>query len=355
MESSKKSRLPLLFLSVCLIALLIVINWPKEKANNNYRARTVSVKTTPAVVADFTDEVEALGTAKANESVIITAQYSDIVESIHFSDGDKIKKGDILVELVKFEEVAKVKELEANLLESTAKLNRFKELLAKNVSSVSERDDQRAKTNALQARLNNAQAILNNLTIRAPFDGQLGFREVSVGASIRNGDTITSLDDIETIKVDFAIPERFFPTLHIGQTIAASNIAYPDELFSGKVTSISSRVDPTTRTIVIRAEIPNQSAKLRPGMLMAISIVRDVSKVLQLPESGIIPFEDRHFVFVVEDNIAKRKYVEVGRRKPGVVEIISGLRSGEEVVVEGALKLRDGASVKTEQISVGSK
>ncbi len=350
MESSKTSRLPLILLSLCLIALLVVINWPSEEAGGKYRARVVTVKTTPALVAEFTDEVEALGTAKARESVIITAQYADVVETVHFNDGDKVAQGDILVELVKAEEIAKVKELKANLEEAEVKLNRYNELLAKKVSSISERDDQRAKTSALRARLNSAQAVLNNLTIRAPFAGQLGFREVSVGASVRNGDTITSLDDIEVIKVDFAIPERFLPTLHIGQNIAATNIAYPDKSFQGKVTGISSRVDPDTRTVVIRAEIPNKTAQLRPGMLMAISIVRDVSQVLQIPESGVIPFEDRHFVFVVEEGVAKRKYVELGRRKPGVVEIVSGLANGEDVVTEGSLKLRDGVQVKTETL-----
>lgn len=348
MQKNTTSRLPLILLSLTLVAFIVYLLIPSQDTVGKRQARVVSVKTAPVLNAEFTDEVEALGTARANEDVIITAQYSDIVESIHFSDGDKVKKGQILVELMKNEEAAKVEELQANLAESKSQLNRYEELVQKNVASISVLEEQRAKTQSVQAQLHSAEAVLDNLTIRAPFDGQLGFREVSVGASIRNGDVITSLDDLDVIKVDFSIPERFLPTLSVGQNISAGSIAYADEKFIGKITSIGSRVNSETRTVSIRAEIPNDQLKLRPGMLMAITIVRSIDQVLQLPESGIIPFEDRHFVFVIEDNIAKRRYIETGRRKPGVVEVLSGIAENENVVVEGALKLREGAAVKVE-------
>ncbi|OUS23311.1 hypothetical protein A9Q98_15690 [Thalassotalea sp. 42_200_T64] len=346
MENSPSSRLPLIVLSLMLAALLVYLNWPETEQNNQHFSRVVSVKTAALMMAEFSDEFEALGTAKANEEVIITAQYSDIIESIHFDDGDTVKKGDILVELAKAEEQAKVKEYQANLDESTAQLDRFKELLKKNVGSIAQRDEQRAKVESIKAQLLSAKAVLDNLTIRAPFDGQLGFRQVSVGALIENSDVITSLDDVKTIKVDFAIPERFLTTVNVGQLIAATNVAYPGLKFNGKVTSIASRVDTITRTIQIRAEISNLNGKLRPGMLMSIIVERNVERILLLPEGGVIPFEDRHFVFVVEDDTAKRVNVVVGRRKPGIVEIASGLAEGTQVVVEGALKLRDGAKVK---------
>lgn len=347
MESTNSSRLPLIILSGLLIALLVYLNWPKPEAVKKYNAHVISVKTAKLIMAKFSDEFEALGTAKANEDVIITSQYSDIIESIHFNDGDVVKKGDILVELGKAEEQAKVQEYQANLDESTAQLNRFRELLKNNVGSIAQRDEQLAKVQAIKAQLRSAEAILANLTIRAPFDGQLGFRQVSVGALIENGETITSLDDIETIKVDFSIPERFITTVRVGQLIAATNIAFPNVKFNGKVTSISPRVDAVTRTVQVRAVIPNTPAKLRPGMLMSIILERNIEEVLQLPESAIIPFEDRHFVFVVEDGSAKRVDVVIGRRKPGTVEIISGIDEGTNVVVEGALKLRDGTKVQT--------
>ncbi|TKB47501.1 efflux RND transporter periplasmic adaptor subunit [Thalassotalea mangrovi] len=346
MENKSVSRLPLILLAVVLTALIVYLQWPENVAEEQRRARQVSVKTTPVIKAEFSDEFEALGTAKANEQVMITAQYSDIVESIHFEDGDRVNKGDVLVQLENTEELAKVNELQSNLEEAEAQLKRYNNLLERNVGSVSQRDQQLAKVQSIRAQLKSAHAVLNNLTIRAPFSGQLGFRQVSVGALVTNGDRITSLDDLDSIKVDFAIPERFLPTVSVGQSIKASNVAYPEEYFSGTVTGISSRVDSLTRTIQIRAQLPNLERKLRPGMLMGITIKRKVVEIMQLPESAVIPFEDSHFVFVAENGVAKRKPVVIGRRKPGIVEIVSGLELSEEVVIEGALKLRDGAQLK---------
>lgn len=355
MENNSPSKLPLILLSLLLVVFIIYLFIPSQENTRKRQARVVTVKTVPVINAEFTDEVEALGTAKANEDVIITAHYSDVVQSIHFNDGDKVNKGQILVELMKNEEVAKVDELQANLTESKSQLKRYQELVEKSVASISVLEEQRSKTQALQAQLDSAKAVLNNLTIRAPFDGQLGFREVSVGTSISNGDTITSLDDLTIIKVDFSIPERFLPTLSVGQNISARSIAYANREFAGKITSIASRVDPQTRTLFVRAKIANDDLKLLPGMLMAITIVRNVDNALQLPESAIIPFEDRHFVFVIEDNIAKRRYIETGRRKPGVVEVLSGISENENVVIEGALKLREGAKVRVDKGLVEDK
>ncbi|WP_371188844.1 efflux RND transporter periplasmic adaptor subunit [Thalassotalea maritima] len=347
MENNKTSHWPIFILAAILLALLIYINLPEEQQSRSRGARVVSVVTSPAVIADFSDEFEALGTAKANEQVMITAQYSDIVESVHFEDGESVTKGQVLVELAKDEEQAKIAELQANLDIATAQLKRFRELLKSNVASVAQVDEQKAKVTALQAQLQSAKAVLSNLTIRAPFDGQLGFRQVSNGALVSNGDEITSLDDISVIKVDFTIPERFINTIAIGQIINASNIAFKGQAFSGKVTSISPRVDATTRTVKVRAELANTERKLRPGMLMSIILQRDIERVLQIPESGIIPFEDKHFVFINQDGVAKRINVEIGRRKPGTVEITAGLVEGQQVVTEGALKLREGAQVST--------
>ncbi len=346
MANSRTARLPLILLAMLLVALLIYLQWPQTTEVQERYQRVENVNTTILKKAEFSDEIEALGTAKANEEVIITSQRSDIVEAVYFNDGDKVKKGAILVELRKAAEQANVGELQANLDESTSQLRRYKTLRKQNVASVAQLDEQQAKTAAIRSQLKNVQAELEKLTIRAPFDGQLGFRNVSVGASVKNGDKITSLDDLTLIKADFSIPEQFLPTISIGQKINARNIAYPNVTFVGKISSISPRVDPVTRTVQVRAVIPNQDLKLRSGMLMAITIKRYTENILQLPENAIIPFEDKHFVFVVKDNVAVRTNIVIGRRKPGIVEVISGLDVGAEVVTEGALKLRDGSKVK---------
>ena len=342
---SISSRLPLLFILAVLVGLVTYLQWPEaEKEKSKYK-RVVAVKMTPVVLAEFIESVEAVGTARANEQVMITSKYSDLVEDVFFEDGQKVKKGAVLVKLNNEQELAKVNELEANLSESKAHLKRLSELLASRATSKSLVEQQEAKTKAVEAQLVSAKARLNDLTIRAPFSGVLGFREVSKGAYIDAGNTITSLDDLSVIKVDFHLPERLLTHLHVGQQISAQNTAYKAKKFIGKITAIDSRIDSSTRSIKVRANISNKAQKLHPGMLLNISVLLQKENILQLPESSIIPIENTHYVFTEKDGKAIRKAINIGRRHPGVVEVISGLIEGEQVVVEGALKLRDGSAV----------
>ncbi|MCP4501268.1 MAG: efflux RND transporter periplasmic adaptor subunit, partial [Deltaproteobacteria bacterium] len=167
-------------------------------------------------LAEFIESVEALGTARANEQVVITSKYSDLVDEVYFDDGQYVKKGAALVKLNNREELAKVNELEANLSESQAHLKRLTELLASRATSQSLVEQQAAQTKAIEAQLVSAKARLNDLTIRAPFSGVLGFREVSKGAYVDAGKTITSLDDSSLIKVDFHLPERLLTHVNVG-------------------------------------------------------------------------------------------------------------------------------------------
>ena len=363
MSKSFASRIPLLLLFSSLLTLVIYLQWPEQAQVKKNHQRVVTVKTTAVEQAEFKDVIQALGTSRANEQVTITTKNSAIVDVISFNDGQQVKKGDILVQLNAQEATAKVNELQANLAESIAQLHRFEDLLSKKATAKSLVDEQEAKTKAIAAQLASAQAKLDDLTIKAPFDGVLGFREISTGAFINIGDIITSLDDLSVIKVDFFIPERFLTTIKINQKITASSSAYGKQTFIGKIISVDSRIDPITRTLQVRAEINNKKGQLRPGMLFNIMIERQVDTILQLPESAIIPIEEKHFIFVVETEssdkkidkspttvskkIAKRIEVTIGRRHPGIVEILSGVEEGKEVVVEGALKLRNGSIVRT--------
>ena len=345
MSSVISRRLPLILLIGALIALVVYLQWPETVTTQEKHQRVVSVKTTTLALAEFKDSVEAIGTSRANEQVLITSKYSDLVDEISFQDGETVNKGDILVRLNSREEAAKVKELQANLAESVAQLNRFQDLFAKKATSKSLVDQQEAKTKAISAQLLSAKIKFDDFTIKAPFSGVLGFREISLGALIDVGDVITSLDDLSIIKVDFSIPERYLTTVSIGQNIEATNTAYQSEVFIGKVTSLDSRIDPVTRTLKVRAEISNADHKLRAGMLLNLQVVRKVEQILQLPESAVIPIEDKHFVFVIEDDKAIKKQLKIGRRYHGFVEVLGGIDTGTKVVIEGALKLRDGTTV----------
>jgi membrane fusion protein (multidrug efflux system) len=357
------NRLPLIMLLLLLVGIVVYIQWPNTEQKKQKSQRIVSVKTVLVKKAEFKDSIEAVGTARANEQVLITSKYADLVDEIFFNDGQIVKQGDVLIRLNNQEELAKVNELEANLSESMAQLKRFQDLLNSKATSKSLVDQQEAKTKAIAAQLLSARTKLNDLIIKAPFDGILGFREVSLGAYINANSVITSLDDLSLIKVDFALPERFLPTIKLGQLVTAYNVAYKNQKFTGKISSIDSRVNPITRTLKVRAEIPNENLSLRPGMLLNINLVRQVETLLQLPESTIIPIEDKHFIFVVQDDgqsqTAVRTRIIIGRRLPGMVEVLKGVNQGEQVVAQGALKLRDGAKVKVlnqlEHSSLGVK
>jgi membrane fusion protein (multidrug efflux system) len=337
---------PLLIAVVLCLGLVVYLYLPKEESQQVRQANATLVKVHRAAEEQFEVIVEALGTGRANESVLITTQTSDIVYKIDFDDGDRVKAGQVLLTLIDLEEKAKLAALDVDLQEANRQLNRIANLAKNNVASEQLLDEQQAEVNALIAEMNVLKTQMLALQVRAPFDGLLGLRQVSVGALVRPGDAITTLDDLSIIKVDFNIAEVHLPNLAIGQNIRATSIAYPDEIFEGKIVSIGSRVDPATRAIQIRANINNQDFKLRPGMLLQINLQKKMLTTLILPEASLVPVEDKHFVFVVKDAQVTRKQVKIGLRKPGKVQIVSGLNEGELVVIEGALKLRDGSKVK---------
>jgi membrane fusion protein (multidrug efflux system) len=256
-----------------------------------------------------------------------------------------------LLEFNDAEEKARLAALDVNLQEALRQLNRISNLAKKNVASAQLLDEQQAKVKVLKAEMDVAKTQLDELLVRAPFDGVLGVRQISVGALVTPGDVVTTLDDLSIIKVDFDIAESHLASVALGQQIRATSVAYPGQVFEGQITSIASRVNPTTRSVQIRANIKNMDLKLRPGMLLQILLQKQMLKTLVLPEVVLVPVEDKQFVFLVKNNQAELVEVKVGLRKPGKVQILSGLKAGDVVVTEGTLKLRTGSKVTFDTVS----
>ena len=339
---------PLLVGVIALLAFVIYLNFPEaEKEGQQRRGGATPVVVAKAEKQAFPVIVEALGTAVANESVNITAQQAEIVKSVLFEDGDIVKGGQLLIELSDREERARVHELSINIAEAKRQLGRIKGLAKESAASEQLLDEQRARVDALNAQKDVADAQLSELHVRAPFAGRLGLRQVSIGSLVRPGDIISTLDDLSIVKVDFSISESHLASVANGQNIVAHSIAYPDEAFNGEITSVDSRIDPITRSIQVRAQIPNADLKLRPGMLLQINIEKRVISALVIPESALIPEGESQFVFVIDgESKARKTKVIIGQRKPGWVQILEGVEAGQEVIVEGTLKVRDGAGVK---------
>jgi membrane fusion protein (multidrug efflux system) len=157
---------------------------------------------------------------------------------------------------------------------------------------------------------------------------------------------ITTLDDISVIKLDFSVPETFLAAIHEGEALDASGSSYPDQVFHGKVASIATRVDPVSRSIMVRALLDNRDHRLKPGMFMTVRLKRAAVRSLLIPEQALMPEGDLQFVFVLYGDVARKVAVELGRRRPGQVEVAKGLNPGDVVVVEGGERLRDGMSVQ---------
>lgn len=340
---------PIVIAVIAVIGLLVFLNFPTQELEQKQSRPATPVVVHEVTFTEFPVVVEALGTARANEAVLITPQKSDVVSSLHFEDGQLVDKGQLLLTLDNREELARVNELDVNIQEAKRQLARIKNLARESVASEQLLDEQQARVKALKAQLEVANAQLAELEIRAPFKGTLGIRQVSLGALIGPGDVITTLDDLLQVKVDFSIAENHLPTVALGQRIFSKSVAYPGEEFTGAISSIDSRVDPLTRAVQVRAIIDNPDLKLRPGMLLQINLQKQLLNTLTVPEKSLVPIEDKQFVYVIEDSKAKMKQVEVGRRKPGLAQIISGLAEGEQVVIEGTLRLRNGSPVSVLQ------
>jgi membrane fusion protein (multidrug efflux system) len=290
-------------------------------------------------------EIEAVGTAHANESVEITSKISNKITAIRFEEGDFVRKGEILVELDSAEAKASLAEAEAALADSESQFRRSRELFAQQALSLAQLDQIESALKANRARVQAAQARLADTVIRAGFNGRTGFRHASVGSLVSPGTVITTLDDATLIKLEFTVPATYLYLLKKGLPVTAQASGLPGEAFEGKVTNLDSRVDPVTRSIAVRAEIPNPEGVLRPGMFMTVSLQGNVTQTLLVPEAAIVPEQGSTFVFVASDGVVQRREVKLGRRRPGEVEITSGLQEHERVVVDGTQNIRDGDRV----------
>ena len=337
--------LPILLASVALV--LGGCGDGEGDAGGERRADTpVTVTSTVVQPAPWRDSIEALGTTQANESVVLTAKVTETVEAVNFEDGDRVSAGDVLVDLSGRAEVAALEEAQAEYKEARQQHERLSGLVEQGTIPRSQLDTQVAARDTAQARVAAIRARLSDRVITAPFDGVLGFRQVSPGTLVTPGTPIATLDDISTIKLDFSVPERFLSVLQPGQDVVALSAAWPDQEFRGEVTSIGSRIDPVTRAVQVRAELPNEEHRLRPGMLLTVRLFEPERQALVIPEIALTQVGSRAYVYRMRpDGTVEQANVEIGARRRGEVEIVEGLAAGDRIVVDGTVKLRPGAQV----------
>ncbi len=309
---------------------------------------------TPVIVEEavrdrFVDRVEALGTLRANESVTLRSTVTERITALRFTDGQRVKAGDVLVEMTADEERALLQEARSVREEAQRQYDRARSLVRNNFAAEAQLDERRRTVETAQARAAAIELRLAERQIVAPFSGIVGLRMISVGALADPDTPIATLHDDSVMKLDFSVPATFLTTMQPGLAIVARSAALENQTFRGTVASIDNQIDPVTRSIVARAIIPNPDAVLRPGLLMSVELQKRPREAVVVGEETLMPAGSDTFVMVVDSSgekpVVKRRRVEVGGRRPGRVEILSGLEPGEMVVSHGGMKVRDGQAV----------
>ncbi len=292
-----------------------------------------------------TDSIELPATMKSNEKVEITSTVSEKIQEIFFIEGVSVKKDEILVILNNYEETAILKQFEAELKEAEINYKRALSLSQKGNISQSVLDNRLTEKIRLSGKVEEIKAKINDLVLKAPFDGTIGLRNYSVGAFVKPGDVISTIYDFKTLKVEASAPESYVGKIKIGDTVKVK-VNSSDVVYLGEVYVIDPYVDERSRTFKIISKIENKK-ELKPGMMAKKIINFESKEIFVLPENSIIPIDNQTFIYVISDeNILKKVEVSTGRRFDGKVEIKKGVKSSYKILFEGINKLKAGDKVK---------
>ncbi|MFD2189961.1 efflux RND transporter periplasmic adaptor subunit [Pistricoccus aurantiacus] len=315
------------------------------------------VEATQLKAATWRPEIKAVGSLRAINGVEVANEVAGVVSQIDFESGDQVKKGDLLIQIEDSVDRAALAAAQARADLAQETFNRFSNLIKQNAVSRSQYDEARSNRQATQAEVEELRAQLNKKAIRAPFNGVVGLRRVDLGQYIAVGTPIVDLNMLEPIYVDYSVPERLLTELAPGRQVEISVAAYPEQVFAGEVMAISPSINQSSRTLDVRAQLPNDEQLLRPGMFADVrSLAPEEKKVLTLPRTALSFNTYGNFVFLITENengeqIAKRVSVTTGNTRGNIVEITDGLQQGDRVVATGLLRLRDGQRVEIQQDS----
>jgi membrane fusion protein (multidrug efflux system) len=288
------------------------------------------------------DVVKAVGSLKARHSIKLVAEVSGRVVALNLNPGHQVNKGDILVRLDDRQIQADLQVIEARLADAGRQLERALRLRSNNSVSEAQVDELRTSVHVANAQRQAVQVQLGNHRIEAPFQGVVGLSDISVGAYVSSGMSLTTLDATDQMELNFAIPERFTGEVNLGQKVHGTSPAYPDQVFAGHLSELDTRINELSRALPVRASIDNSDGKLRPGQFMSVTLTLRERRALVIPEQAIMVRGNDQYVFVAEDGVARRVSVTLGTRMPGLVEVADGLTEEDAVIVTGQDRLSSG-------------
>ena len=305
----------------------------------------VVIEAEPVRVAELLDAVTAVGTLRSAESVVLKSEIPGRIARVMFADSSQVAKGDALIVFDASVQQALVNQARAERDLAAAKLKRTEELFQKKFLSAAALDDAKATEEIAAAKLALAQANLDKMTIRAPFAGQIGIRQVSVGDYLKEGVELVNLEDLSSMKADFRVPEQISGRLAMGQTVQLQSDAFPGANFPAKVVAIDPAVDAAGRSLLLRAELRDTSRRLKPGMFVRVRLVLESRpNAIVIPEEALVTAQNRLTVFKVVEGKAVATPVVTGLRSQldqrAVVEVIKGLAPDDVVVTAGQIKIR---------------
>ncbi|SDO63024.1 membrane fusion protein, multidrug efflux system [Filomicrobium insigne] len=294
-----------------------------------------------------TRDLRAIGTLRSDESVKIAPEIAGRVVTVGFAEGQAVKQGDILMKLDDALAQAELADAEARYVLAQANNERAKALSKTGNVTEKAQDEAKANLRTSGAAVDLMKVRLDKHTVRAPFDGIVGIRQVSPGAFITAGTTVVNLEKIDQLKVDFSLPEIYLAEISTGQTVDLRVDALPGRGFQGKIYAIDPMVDVNGRSLTIRALVPNGDGELRPGLFVRIIVKGRIERqVVVVPESAVVPRAGENYVYRIDDGKVVEAKVKLGDRANAEVQILEGLASGATVVTAGQQKVKNGASVK---------
>ena len=320
---------------------------PPAGAPKGAAPQGVAVEAVRVSVAKLPQALTAVGSLRSDETVIVRPEIAGRVAQILFREGERVAKDAVLVRLDDSVQQADLDKARANLVLSKSKIDRANDLMKQGFISSQARDEAENTFKVAKADVELMQARTSKASILAPFSGTIGLRQVSVGDYVKEGQDIVNLESLDPLKVDFRVPELALSQVKDGQTLQVTLDAIPDRAYDGRIYAINPLIDANGRSVVIRAQVHNRDGKLRPGMFARVRLFTSEAKDSALvPEESLFPVGDDKYVYKVVDGKALRQRVEIGQRRDGKVEIVSGLAAEDIVVTAGHLKIRDGAMVK---------
>ena len=292
------------------------------------------------------DVVNAVGSLKALNAVELTTEVSGRVVELNLETGRRVEQGEVLLRLDDRQARADLQVIEAQLADARRQFERAQRLRSNNSISQSQVDELRTAVDVAEAQRQSARVRLENHRIEAPFAGVVGLSDISVGAYITAGTSVTTLDATDRMELGFSIPERFLGQVSRGQQVRGASPAYPDQTFSGQLVELGSRISELSRSLPVRALIDNPDGLLRPGQFMSATLTLRERQALVIPEQAVMIRGDEQYVFVAEDGAARRVSVNLGSRMPGFVEVSKGLSQDDPVIVTGQDRLSSGDRVR---------